>query len=190
MQANANITANAHAEERAVATALNGVIVRGEHNLLAESAVPGLAGARAALETFYYAFNTRSVELYQRIWADDPLVQVYSPVGGLVRGSAGIATLSARMFSEAPVRIQTVLDDLVAYVTPELVVFTGRERGTYTRADTPGGEHGAPSELSEGRSICIFRFIAEQGGWRQVYHHVSPEDADQLARFQRAVRGA
>lgn len=180
---------NANTDERAadaVATALDGVIVRGEHNLLAETAAPGLAGARAALETFYYAFNTRSLDPYQRIWADDPLVQVFSPVAGMVRGSATIAALAARMLSGSSVRIQTVVEDIVAYVTPELVVFTGREHGTYTSES----EHEAPPDLAVGHSICVFRFIAAQGGWRLIYHHVSLDDADQLARYQRAVRGA
>lgn len=178
---------DANADDRSVATALSGVIVRGEHNMLADTAAPGIEGARAALETFYHAFNTRTLDLYQRIWADDPLVQLYSPVGGLVRGSASIAALSERMFSGS-VRVQTVLEDIVAYVTPDLVVFTGRERGSYTR----DGEHAAMSALPEicTLTICIFRFIAEQGGWRQVYHHVSLDDTDQLTRYQRAVRGA
>ncbi|HEX6544237.1 MAG TPA: nuclear transport factor 2 family protein [Ktedonobacterales bacterium] len=178
---------NTDADERAVATALNGVIVRGEQNMLADTAAPGIEGARAAIETFYYAFNTRSLDLYQRIWADDPLVQVGSPIAGVVRGSAAIRAISERAFSSpGSLRVQTALADIVAYVTPEMVVFTGRERGTYTR----GGEHEAKSELPEIRSICIVRFIAEQGGWRLVYHHVSLDDADQLARYQRAVRGA
>jgi ketosteroid isomerase-like protein len=161
---------NANAEDRAVAavaTALDGVIVRGEHNRLADTAAPGLAGARAALETFYYAFNTRSLDLLRQIWADDPLVQVDTPLAGSVRGSAAIAAGYAHMFSGS-VRVQTMLDDIVAYVTPELVVFTERERGTYTR----GSEHEAKSEVSEGRTICVFRFIAQQGGWRLVYHRV------------------
>jgi hypothetical protein len=37
-----------------------------------------------------------------------------------VRCAAGIAALYERGFSR-PVRIETVLEDLVAYVTPELV---------------------------------------------------------------------
>jgi hypothetical protein len=176
---------NANADDREVATTLGGVIVRGEKNLLADTAAPGIRGAQAALETFYYAFNTRSPDLYLRIWADDPLVQVYSPVGGLIRGSATIAALSERVFS-GTARVQTILDDIVAYVTPDLVVFTGREHGTYTH----DGEHDAVVELSGIRSICVFRFITRQGGWRQVYHHVSLDDADQLVRYQRAVRGA
>src|SRR5215469_12055649 len=149
---------NANADDHAVATALSGVIVRGEQNLLANTAAPGIEGARAALETSYYAFNTRSPDLYQRIWADDPLVQVYSPVGGIVRSSATIAALSVRMLS-GPVRIQTVLEDIVAYVTPELVVFTGREHGTYTGTSTPDSEQEreqpAMAALAEVRSICV-----------------------------------
>jgi hypothetical protein len=169
----------------AVATALDGVIVRGDRNLLADTAAPGIEGARAALETFYHAFNTRSLDLVQRIWADDPLDQLYSPVAGLVRGTAGIAAIYERGFSGS-VRLQTVIEDLVAYVTTDLVVFAGRERGTSTYER----EHEAMAEPAEGRSICIFRFIATQGGWRLVYHHVSLDDPDQLARFQRAVRSA
>ena len=169
METNANAT---HAEERAaapVATALDGVVVRGEKNMLAESAAPGIGGARAALETFFFAFNTRSPDLYQRIWADDPLVQLESPLAGSVRGSADIAAFAARMLSGS-VRVNTVLDDIVAYVTPELVVFTERERATVTHDND--GDHEATSEGSEGRTICAFRFIAAQGGWRLVYHRV------------------
>ncbi len=177
--------ANSHQGVPSVATALDGVVVRGERDMLAEASAPGLDGARAALETFFYAFNTRSADLYKRIWADDPLVQVGSPIAGIVRGSARIAALSERMASGS-MRVQTVLEDIVAYVTPELVVFTGRETGSYTH----GSERDAVSELPNVDSICIFRYIAEQGGWRQVYHHVSLDDADQLAQYQRAVRGS
>lgn len=176
-----------NADDRAVATALDGVIVRGERDMLADTSARDLAGARAALETFYFAFNTRSSDLYLQIWADDPLVQVGSPVGGIVRGSATIGALAERMLSgPTRARVQTVLEDIVAYVTSELIVFTGREHGSYTS----DSEHEAMSELPDVRSICIFRYITEQGGWRQIYHSVSIDDADQLARYQRAVRGA
>jgi hypothetical protein len=178
---------DANAGERAMATALGGVSVRGEQNLLADTAVPGIAGARAALETFYYAFNTRSLDLMRQIWADDSLVQLDTPVVGLVRGSGSLAGFYARGFSGSA-RMQSAFEDIVAYVTPELVVFTGRERGTYT----DDSEHDAMPASPEIRTtcICVFRFIAEQGGWRQVYHHVAMDDPDQLAQFQRAVRGA
>lgn len=170
----------------AVATTLDGVTVRGERNLMADSAAPGLAGARAALETFYYAFNTRSLDLMKQIWADDPLIQADTPIVSLVRGSATIATLYERGFA-SPARIQSALEDIVAYVAPELVVFTGREHGSYAS----GSAQAAP-ETPEVRTtcVCVFRFIPAQGGWRQVYHHVAIGDAEQLAQFQRTVRGA
>jgi hypothetical protein len=192
MQTSTNAASGDDRAVAPVATALTGVIVRGERNLLAESAASGIAGARAALETFYFAFNTRSPDLYQQIWADDPLVQVGTPVAGLVRGSATITAMAARMLSGAsgPARVQTVLEDIVAYETPELVVFTGREHGSYTGASTPDSKDQAMAELADVRSICIFRYITQQGGWRQVYHSVSIDDADQLARYQHAVRGA
>lgn len=174
------------ANDRAVATALDGVVVRGEQNLLTDTATPGLAGARAALETFYYAFNTRTLDLYQRIWADDPLVQLGSPVAGVVRGKSTIDAVAARGFS-GPVQIRSVFEDIVAYATPELVVFTGREHGEY--AHESEGETVSERPDVRTRCICIFRFIPEQGGWRQVYHHVSVDDAEALARFQRAARG-
>jgi hypothetical protein len=169
-----------------LAVDLRGVEMRGARDRLAESSTPGIEGARAALETFYYAFNTRSLDLVRQIWADDRLVQLDTPVVGIVRGSAGIAALYERGFS-GPMRVQSVLEDIVAYVAPELVVFAGRERGTYAH----DSGHEAMAALPEMRTtcICIFRFIATQGGWRQVYHHVALDDPDQLARFQRAVRG-
>src|SRR5215472_14553545 len=140
-----------YANTGALATALSGVIVRGEQNLLADTAAPGFKGACAALETFYYAFNSRSPDLYAQIWADDPLVQVYSPVGGVVRGHASIATLAERMLS-GPTQMQTVLEDIVAYVTPELVVFAEHEHGTYSH----DSEHEARTNLADGLSICVF----------------------------------
>jgi hypothetical protein len=174
---------NTSSGEQTVATALGGVIVRGEQNRMADTATPGTAGAQAALETFYFAFNTRSAALYQEIWADDPFVQLSSPVAGLVRGKAGIAKLAARMLS-APVQMQTVVEDIIAYAAADLVVFTGREHGAYTS----GSEQEVVADRAEVRSICVFRFIPQQGGWRLVYHLVSMDDADELARLQRAVR--
>ena len=94
---------------------------------------------------------------------------------------------SIRGFS-APARVRSAFEDIVAYVTPELVVFAGRERGTYA---PDGGGDAKVAERPEIHTTCIcaFRYIAEQGGWRQVLHVVAFDDAEQLARFQRTVRG-
>ena len=64
-------------------------------------------------------------------------------------------------------RIQTALDDIVAYVLPGLAVFTERERGSVVQ----GNEDKTVTE----HSICIFRFKAVNG-WRLIYHRVSLDD--------------
>lgn len=158
-------------DKLAVSTALDGVVVRGERNLLADTSLPGMEGARVAFETFYYAFNTRSFDLLRQIWDDVALAQVYSPPAGLVRGGEGIAAAYSQKRS-SPVQIRTVLDDIIVYFTPGLAAFTEREQGTYTNE----GEHDAATKLS-GRSICIFRFIADRG-WRLIYHQVTLGDSD------------
>ena len=170
-------------DEPAVATALEGEVVRGERNLLADTAVPDIRGALAALETFYYAFNTRSVDLLKQIWADDPLAQLVTPLVSHIRGSAGIAVAYGRMPS-GPAQMQTVLDDIVAYIASGLAVFTMRERATLGQ----NGEHDGTSDPLEGRTSCVFRFITSQGGWRLIYHQVSLSDPDSLGRLQRGVR--
>ena len=141
-------------------------------------------GARAALETFYYAFNTRSVDLLKHIWAEDPSGATRDPTRGLHQGQRRHrCSLTDRMPS-GPVQMQTVLDEIAAYVTPGLVVFTMRERGTVRQ---PGGNN-EMTDVVEGRTSCVFRFIGSQGGWRLIYHQVSLSDPDSLARLQRAMR--
>jgi hypothetical protein len=158
-------TAMAQRTDNAVAVSMGSV--RGERNLLADVTIPGIDGARAALETFYYAFNTRSVDLLRQIWADDPLAQVETPLVGLIRGYSNISAVYDRMGGNQ-VQIKTVLDDVVAYISPGLSVFTERERATSTKT----GEHGAITEELSGRSICVFQYRAEVG-WRLIYHKIT-----------------
>jgi hypothetical protein len=56
----------------------------------------------------------------------------------------------------------------------------GRKRGEFRVGDAV-----IPLAI---RTTRIFRMIA--GHWRQVHHHGSIEDAELLARYQAAVRGA
>ena len=127
---------------------LEGTVVRGEQNKLAETAQPTFEGARAALETFYYALNNRAYSPFRQIWLDDPLIQLNNPLGGIVRGAEAIGALYGRIF-EGPVRVRVEFYDVVAYVTSEMVVFAGRERGTtghrrkYGQRQTHQGDAGA-----------------------------------------------
>jgi hypothetical protein len=96
-----------------------------------------------------------------------------------VRGFEVVAALYTRMF-DGPVHVWTEFWDIVQYAADDMVVFAGRERGTYKREGSS-----APLEV---RSTCIFRYI-DGHGWRQIYHQVSIDDAERLAQYQRAVRG-
>ncbi len=167
-------------DENTMATFLGDMVERGARDRLGETAQPDIDGAHAALETFYHAFNTRSLDLLRRIWADDPLTQLDNPVGGIARGTEEIAVLYARI-AAGPARVRVELWDIVRYATPALVVFAGRERGAYERDGVS-----APLDI---RTTRIFHYIDGQG-WRQVHHHGSIDDPERLARYQRAVRGS
>jgi ketosteroid isomerase-like protein len=152
----------------------------GTHNRLEETARPDVDGAHAALETFYHAFNTRSLNLFRRIWVDDPLIQLNNPVGGIMRGAGEIAALYARIFA-GTVSVRVELWDIVRYALPGVVMFAGRERGSY--------ERGGQAEPLDIRTTRIFRYI-DGRGWRQLHHHGSIDDPARLERYQRAMRGS
>ncbi|MEO6715564.1 MAG: nuclear transport factor 2 family protein [Mycobacteriales bacterium] len=85
---------------------------RTARNRLHEAGAPGPEGARAAVETFYHAFNRRSLELLSDVWVDDPLVRLNNPLGGIVEGRAGIRELYSRIFA-GPARVWVELHDVV-----------------------------------------------------------------------------
>lgn len=151
---------------------------------LAQAEAPGLAGAEAALETFYHAFNRRDADLLARVWADAPYVQLNNPVGGILRGPEAVADLYRRIFT-GPARVWVAFHDIVAYPGSDLAVFAGRERGAFRV-----GESEVPLAI---RTTRVFAFAPWQAGapprWAQVHHHGSIDDSDLLARYQGAVRG-
>jgi ketosteroid isomerase-like protein len=142
-----------------------------------EARSPGRAGAVAAVESFYYAFNTGSLEVLEAVWRDDPLVQLNNPLGGIVRGAEDIRSLYARIFTGAA-RAWVELHDVVEFEAGETVVFAGRERGEFIHGDTV-----IPLSI---RTSRVFMHDAAQG-WRQVHHHGSIDDPEALRAYQRAV---
>ncbi len=149
-------------------------------NRLADSYQPGIDGALALLETFYFAFNQRNLEVFQHVWMDNALIQLNNPLGGMLRGYAPIEALYARIFS-GPARVWVEFGDIVAYATEALVVFAGRETGEFIR-------DGSTVALSI-RTTRIVQWFGRETGWRQVHHHGSIDDPEALAAYQRAVRG-
>lgn len=146
-----------------------------------EAREPTLEGARAALETFYFAFNQRSLEAFEAVWAEGPLISLNNPLGGIMRGIDDIRALYQRIFS-GPARVWVEFHDVVEYAGKDTVLFAGRERGEFTR-----DKHTVPLAI---RTSRVFQYFGGQPGWRQVHHHGSIDDPEALAQYQSAVRGA
>jgi len=142
---------------------------------------PGIEGARALVETFYYAFNNRDMEVFAGIWAEHELIQLNNPLGGILRGYEFIADLYRTIF-DGPARVWVELGDIVEFQTNEMVVFAGRERGEFSLGDNT-------LALSI-RTSRIVQWLGPQVGWRQTHHHGSIDDPKLLADYQRAVQGS
>lgn len=152
---------------------------RDAQDRLAEAAAHTIGGARAALETFYFAFNRGSAEKLRAVWLADPLVQLNNPLGGVLRGLDSIGDLYAGIF-DGPARVWVELWDIVEFALGDAVVFAGRERGEFVLGDSQ-----VPLAI---RTSRVFAF-APGVGWRQVHHHGSIDDPGLLARYQAAVQG-
>lgn len=146
-----------------------------------EAREPALEGARAALECFYFAFNQRSLDAFEAVWAQGPLISLNNPLGGIMRGLEDIRALYRGIFG-GPARVWVEFYDIVEYAGQDTVVFAGRERGEFTR-------DGRVIPLAI-RTTRVFQYFGGQLGWRLVHHHGSIDDPDSLAQYQRAVRGA
>ncbi len=153
---------------------------RNARDLRREARAPTEDGARAALETFYHAFNGRSLEVFEAVWAPKELISLNNPLGGIVRGLDDIRALYRRIF-EGPAQVWVELHDIVAYLGETTAIFAGRERGEFSR-----GGRTVPLAI---RTSRVFQYFGPELGWRQVHHHGSIDDPEALARYQRAVRG-
>ncbi|MEK7315071.1 MAG: nuclear transport factor 2 family protein [Candidatus Eisenbacteria bacterium] len=150
-------------------------------NRLGESLAPTVAGARAALETFYYAFNNQLPDLLNEVWSTRGPVQLNNPLGGVLRNPQDIQALYARLLtSEA--RVWVEFYDIEEWAGPDFVVFAGRERGEYVN-------RGRTVPLAI-RTTRVYRYDDDFGGWRQVHHHGSIDDAALLKDYQGAAATA
>ncbi|MFI5693370.1 YybH family protein [Kribbella sp. NPDC051586] len=143
-----------------------------------EARVPGRAGALAALETFYYALNSKDLETLVAGWADAELVQLNNPIGGILRSREAVRSLYERVFAGS-LDVRVTFGDAATYWLEGSVVFAGREVGTYRH----------PALGEQPLRIRTTRIFAYDGAWVQVHHHGSIDDADALAAYQQAVRG-
>jgi len=144
-----------------------------------EARLPGREGALAALETFYYALNGKDLETLVAGWADDPLVQLNNPIGGILRSRAAVGELYRKVFAGG-LKVRVGFGDAVAYWRADSVVFAGRERGSYQHPEL--GE--VPLEI---RTTRFFSY--DDGRWAQAHHHGSIDNAEALTAYQQAVGG-
>lgn len=143
-----------------------------------EGREPSIRGARAMLEAFYHAFNTRSLTALAAVWAPQELASLNNPLGGITFGSEKILSLYQRIFAGSA-RVWVEFSDIVVYGTPEMVTFAGRETGEFRL-----GERAVPLSI---RTTRIFQYCGPEFGWRQIHHHGSIDDPDSLRSYQEAV---
>ena len=132
----------------------------------------------AALAEFYRAFNTGDLALMELNWDGAGDVVMDNPRGGITRGWPGIRDVYRRIFG-GPARVNVALHDASVQHHGEVFVAIGRERGELSR--------GADRLELTIRTSRVYRWT--DGRWRQIHHHGSIDDADLLARYQRAVSG-
>ncbi|AIJ24201.1 hypothetical protein [Amycolatopsis methanolica] len=78
-------------------------------NRLEAATTPGIEGALAALETFYFAFNQRDPDVFARVWTQEALAQLNNPLGGILRGGEAISALHDKLF-HGPARVTVIVD--------------------------------------------------------------------------------
>jgi hypothetical protein len=150
-------------------------------NRLNDASTPGLAGAVAALETFYYAFNHADMPVLTAVWSSHALTQLTNPAGGVVRSTAAITDVYRRMLASG-MDVQVTFTDAATYDLGSAVMFAGLERGAYRRND------GRRVALTV-RTSRLFGWDAERERWAQLHHHGSVDDPFELADYQTGSRG-
>lgn len=150
-------------------------------NRLDETVLTGLAGAVAALETFYYAFNSRDLPVLAAVWFQHDLTQVDDPLGGVIRSTEAIVGGYRRSFA-ARRHVQVTFTEAATYDLGRTVMFAGRERGAYRRND------GRRVALDI-RTSRLFGWDDSRARWAQLHHHGSIDDPFELADYQTIARG-
>jgi hypothetical protein len=152
---------------------------RTAENRIYQAKTHGIVGARALVESFYYAFNQQDMDVFTKVWANHALTQLNNPLGEIMRGSEPITNLYQRIFT-GPAYVWVELSDIVEYQSDDMVVFAGREHGEFTR-----GEISVSLSI---RTSRIIQWLGDDIGWKQTHHHGSIDNPKLLAEYQQAVR--
>lgn len=152
---------------------------RDSANRLDDTQQPGLPGALAALESFYFAFNNGNIDVLTRVWIHDPLIRLKNPLGGVLEGIEPVSALYEGIFN-GPADVWVEFSEIVAYeLADSATVFSGRERGEFAR-------NGVTVDLDI-RTTRVFHRV--DGMWGQAHHHGSIAEPDLLTTYRNAVNG-
>ncbi|MFV1962755.1 MAG: nuclear transport factor 2 family protein [Acidimicrobiia bacterium] len=147
-------------------------------NRLDDATQPGLNGALAALESFYFAFNNGDLNVLCQVWVPDELIRLNNPLGGILNGIGPISALYDGIFNGAA-DVWVEFWDIAAYdLGDNAAVFSGRERGQFIKA-------GRSVDLDI-RTSRVFHRV--DGRWGQVHHHGSITDTELLDNYRNAVQ--
>jgi len=135
-------------------------------------------GALACLETFYYSFNNKDLDVFRKVWYDNDLVQLNNPLGGITRGTKAIADIYYRIFN-GQAKVWVKFTDIVYYEVNDMIVFAGTEIGEFSTQ-----EEIIPLQIRTSRIFC---FVEEENRWFQIHHHGSIDDPELLRKYQNAV---
>jgi len=139
----------------------------------------GVEGARLLMESFYFAFNNKNLDVLGKVWANHQLIQLNNPLGGILRGYESIAALYGQVFTGAA-SVWVELSDIVEFQTEDMIVFAGREAGEFTKNNRT-----LPLSI---RTSRVVQWFGSDIGWKQVHHHSSIDDSRLLDEYQQAVR--
>jgi len=150
---------------------------RDARDLSERATEPGITGALAALESFYYAFNNGDLEVLRRVWVPNEMIRLNNPLGGIVEGIDPIVAIYDGIFN-GPADVWVEFNDIVVYDFGDSAVFAGRERGEFAK-------NGVTVPLDIRTSRVLHR---TSGRWGQVHHHGSITDTGQLDSYRSAVQ--
>jgi len=132
--------------------------------------------AQAALQSFYQAFNTASLEQMTTNWLQTEEASMSNPLGGVRRGWHEISAVYERIFNGST-EVYVEFYDYSIHQSEQFFCAVGRERGYLKNKN-------GKLDLA----IRTSRVYQKQGGiWQQLHHHGSIENPDLLKTYQSSV---
>jgi limonene-1,2-epoxide hydrolase len=132
----------------------------------------------SALVNFYAAFNNRDFDRMQANWLQSVQASMSNPLGDIKRGWREISGVYEKIFS-GPASVYVEFYDYTIHATDSMFAAVGRERGTL--------------EIDDKRIELAIRtsrlYILREREWKQLHHHGSMDNPQQLARYQSALLG-